>query len=230
MPPAYPPASSSLVLLSGAVDSATLLADTVRKGGTTEALTVHDGRRPAAVLQAAQALACHYGVRHHVVDLNGLVPLLRPRLIGHSALGDDDTDDTGDRPPASPVWHAALYAMGAAVADARGLDQVLTGVHHDDRAAGHTREAITATDLAVQLHTQGRVRLTAPYINHTRAEIATVSVHARLAGGMARSCLSPAGHYQDPHCGRCDGCRHRHGATVAAGVIDGVRYAVAPRS
>jgi 7-cyano-7-deazaguanine synthase len=127
---------SDVVLLSGGLDSSTLLAHTLDSAHEVElALSVFYGQRHAArELAAAEAVAAHYGVEHAVLDLSGWGKLLTgssltdPSVaVPHGHYADESMKAT-----VMPNRNATLLMAAVGVAQSRGAEWVLTAVHAGD--------------------------------------------------------------------------------------------------
>lgn len=224
------PPRRDLVLLSGGLDSSALLAQTRAGGGDVFALSVDYGQRHRRELDAAAAVAAHYGVHHAVIDLTGW-----GRLLTGSALTD----------PAVPVPHghyaapsmaativpnrnATLLCAAAGVALSWGCSRVLTAVHAGDHPVypDCRPEFITALDIAVALGTDEQVRIDAPFVDVDKTEIARRAGRLGLPVALTWSCYEGG----DVHCGQCGTCVERIEALTDAGVDDPTAYAAAATS
>lgn len=217
-----------IVLLSGGMDSTVLAADMVRSYGTSsvDAVSIHYGQRHARELDAARAVAAVLGVRHDVVDLS----VLRQHLTG-SALTDDVPVPHGHyaedtmRATVVPNRNAIMLSVAVGIAVARGAARVATAVHAGDHFVypDCRPEFVQAIDTAATLGTAGfgDVRIVAPFVAWTKAQIATHGAHLRAPVDLSWSCYEGG----EVHCGRCGTCVERHEAHRLAGVLDPTVYA-----
>lgn len=221
----------AVVLLSGGLDSATVLALANRDGYECYALSFSYGQRHSAELAAAQQVAAHLGAAAHrivPIDLSG---------FGGSALTDAaiDVPDAADGVPGEipvtyvPARNTVFLSLGLAwaeVLDARdifiGANAVDYSGYPDCRPAfieAFERLANLATRIGVE---EGGMRVHAPLIDWTKARIIAEGVAAGVGYEMTVSCYSAdeAGRA----CGRCDSCALRRAGFEAAGVADPTRY------
>jgi 7-cyano-7-deazaguanine synthase len=226
--------SRAVVLLSGGLDSATVMALAREQGHDVWALSVHYGQRHSAELAAAARLAAALGAREHRimgVDLAG---------IGGSALTDPAIDvPTGvGAPGAVPVGIPVTYVparntlmLALALGWAEVLDAVAVyiGVNALDYSGypDCRPEFIAAFAEVARLGTrtgvEGRpVRIEAPLIGLTKAQIILAGRRLGLDYALTVSCYQAdaAGRA----CGKCDSCRLRREGFAAAGVPDPTRY------
>jgi 7-cyano-7-deazaguanine synthase len=221
---------AAVVLLSGGLDSAVLLAIARAEGFPCHCLSVDYGQRHRAELEAAGRVAQALGaVAHKVlrVDLTA---------IGGSALTDIDIpvpEGPSDGIPVTyvPARNTILLSLGLAWAEVLGAADLFIGANSVDYSGYpdcrpeylHAYEEMA--NLATRAAVEGRAfTLHRPLIYLTKAEIvrrgidlgvdfsATVSCYQATANGLA--------------CGRCDACRLRRAGFDAARVPDTTRYVV----
>ena len=227
---ARPPA---VVLLSGGLDSATCLAIAARDGFAPVALSFRYGQRHAVELTAAAALAGAAGAEHLVVDVD-------LRAIGGSALTDDvavphpdgvDQVGAGGVPATYvPARNTVFLALALAVAEVRGADDLYLGVnaldysgYPDCRPAFVAAfEALANLATARAAEDGHRLRVHAPLLELTKAEIVALAIELGVDVAATTSCYDPAA--DGAACGRCDSCLLRHRGFVEAGVDDPTRY------
>lgn len=218
---------TDLILLSGGLDSATLLADRVDAGTARLALSVDYGQRHARELAAAADLAGHYGVTHHVLDLRGWGSLLagsaltdRAVEVPHGHYADESMKAT-----IVPNRNATLLMAAAGVAIATGCTHVLTAVHAGDHPIYPDCRPgfIVAAADAARLGTDGAVTILAPFVDGTKTDIARLAGRLGLPVGLTWSCYEGG----TEHCGRCGTCVERIEALRDAGVADPTPYRAA---
>jgi 7-cyano-7-deazaguanine synthase len=223
-----PQSSRAVVLLSGGLDSATVLALAREQGHSTYALSVHYGQRHSSELDAATEVAAALGAAEHRVmgvDLAG---------IGGSALTDlriaVPTSATSGIPSTYvPARNTLMLALALGWAEVLEAEAVFIGVNAVD-FSGYPDcrpEFIAAFQHLAQLGTragvQGRpVRIVAPLVSLSKAEIIREGVRLGVDYALTVSCYQAdaAGRA----CGRCDSCRLRREGFIAAGVPDPTRY------
>ncbi len=218
------PAPTHCLLLSGGLDSATLAAWIAANhpGETVEAYTFLYGQKHAVELEAARAVAQANGMRHHVVEL--------PPIHG-SALTDSDTplpegrdlgSLSGVAPSYVPARNLLFLAHMAALTDAAGPAVLWLGVHHDDHTGypDCRPEFVDAADQAVRLGTRYGLRVRAPFVHWSKAEVVRWGLDHRVPYELTHSCYQG----RRPACGVCDTCQARLQAFAAAGAVDPIAY------
>ncbi len=224
----------AVVLLSGGLDSTTLLAYAVDEGLVAHAMTFRYGQRHAVAIEAARRVARALGVRDHlVVDID-------LRTFGGSALT-SDTAVPKDRPldemsrgiPITyvPARNTIFLSYALAWTEVLGCSDRFIGVNAVDYSgypdcrpeyvAAYERMANLATRGAVEGTTPVRIRT--PLIDLTKREIIELGMRLGVDYGMTTSCYDPSPN--GAACGRCDACQLRLAAFAAAGAPDPARYA-----
>jgi len=231
-PSADPARPRAVVLLSGGLDSTTVLAHTIDRGYAAYALTVRYGQRHAYEVEAATRIAARYRVEHRVVEVD-------LGTIGGSALTADiavpkdrSPDDLSSGIPVTyvPARNTVLLAVALAWAEALGAADICIGVNAVDYSgypdcrpefiAAFERLANIATKAAVEGTT--RVRIHAPLIDLTKREIVALGQSLGVDFALTTSCYDP--NASGAACGRCDACQIRLKGFADAGVRDPVPY------
>ena len=219
----------AVVLVSGGLDSATVLADAADQAYTCYALSFDYGQRHLSELNAAKRLARYYSVKEHrVIDLGALGD------IGGSALTDSAIpvpENGGEAIPVTyvPARNTVFLAYALAWAEVIGSADVFIGVNAVDYSGypDCRPEFIEAfsrlANLATKASIEGELfRLHTPLINMTKAEIILRGVELGVDYGQTVSCYqADANGFA---CGHCDSCRLRAEGFAAAGVPDPTHY------
>ena len=224
----------AVVLLSGGLDSTTVLAVAKRDGYTPYAMTFRYGQRHSVEIEAARRVAETQGVaRHVVVDID-------LRQWGGSALTGDldvpkdrDVSDGADGIPVTyvPARNTIFLSFALAWAEVLGADAIFIGVNALDYSgypdcrpeyvAAFERMANLATAAGVQ-GTQ-RLRIHAPLQHLTKAQIVALGHELGVDYSLTTSCYDPAP--DGTACGHCDACQLRLRGFAEAGSQDPIAYA-----
>ena len=222
----------AVVLLSGGLDSSTVLLQARADGFDLYALSVDYGQRHRRELDAARAVAERAGVVEHVV-----VPVdLRP--IGGSALTDaievpKDALGAGGIPVTYvPARNTILLGLALGLAEARGAFDLYLGVNaldysgYPDCRPEFVRAFETLANLATRAGVQGSgtFRVNAPLLSMTKREIVLAAVELGVPLALTWSCYDPdpapeGGRGARP-CRRCDSCVLRAKGFAEAGLVD----------
>jgi 7-cyano-7-deazaguanine synthase len=219
----------AVVLLSGGLDSSTVLAMARARGFECYALSVHYGQRHSAELDAARRIAAHLGAREHRVmgvDLAG---------IGGSALTDvgiavPETPVCGIPVTYVPARNTLLLSLALGWAEVLGAADIFVGVNAVDYSGyPDCRPAfIEAFEQLARLATKAGVegvpfKIQAPLIELSKADIIRVGSELGVDFSLTVSCYQADAN--GAACGKCDSCRLRAAGFAAAGLADPTRYA-----
>jgi 7-cyano-7-deazaguanine synthase len=221
-------ARHGIVLLSGGLDSATVLALARAEGFICHALSVEYGQRHHTELDAAVKVAAALGaIEHRVmrVDLAG---------IGGSALTDDsmsipETPGTGIPVTYVPARNTLMLSLALGWAEILGALDIFVGVNAVDYSGypDCRPQFIRAFEQLARLATKAGVegaefRVHAPLIQMSKADIIRSGTQLGVDYAMTVSCYQADA--QGRACGKCDSCRLRTAGFAAAGVVDPTRY------
>jgi 7-cyano-7-deazaguanine synthase len=220
-------ARRAVVLLSGGMDSAVVLAIARAQGFEGHALSVRYGQRHSAELDAAAAVACALGATaHKVVDVD-------LRAIGGSALTADiavpEAPAAGIPVTYVPARNTIMLALALGWAEVLGAKDLFVGVNAVDYSGypdcrpafveAFERLANLATKAGVEGH---GLRVHAPLIELSKADIVRRGIELGVDFSATVSCYQADS--RGRACGRCDACRLRAQGFVEAGVADPTRY------
>jgi len=230
----------AVVLLSGGLDSAVVLASALRDGFEPHAISFDYHQRHRAELLAAQRVAESLGVpasRRRVVRI-------ALEAIGGSSLTSADLEvpkDRGHEEMASgvpstyvPARNLVFLSIAAGLAETVGSSDLYIGVNavdysgYPDCREEFIRAFEAAANLGTRAGTQDRRAFSVhvPLVRLRKAEIIKLGVELGVDFSLTHSCYDPierAG--ATLACGRCDSCRLRSQGFADAGVADPTRYA-----
>jgi 7-cyano-7-deazaguanine synthase len=217
---------AAVVLLSGGLDSATVLAMAARQGFRCHALSVNYGQRHISELIAAENVAKAQSAELKTIDLD-------LRTFGGSALTDDIDvpEKEGEGIPVTyvPARNTIMLSLALAWAEVLGANDIFIGVNAVDYSGypDCRPEFIDAYEEMANLATKAgvvgnRLAIHTPLIDLTKAEIIQEGTALGVDYGITVSCYQAdeAGRA----CGVCDSCRIRAAGFEAAGVEDPTRY------
>ena len=218
----------AVVLLSGGLDSATVLAEAIAAGHECHSLAVDYGQRHHAELQAARQVSRLLGAASHRVVSVDL------RAIGGSALTDDievpETETAGIPVTYVPARNTLLLSLALGHAEVIEADDLFVGVNAVDYSGypDCRPQFIAAFEALCQVATRAGVegagfRVNAPLISLSKAQIIRRGVALEVDYGLTVSCYKAD--ESGRACGRCDSCRLRREGFEAAGLADPTRYA-----
>ena len=223
----------AVVLLSGGLDSTTVLAIARDEGYNTYAMSFRYGQRHTVELQCAENVAKVLGVKQHtVVDID-------LRTFGRSALtadievpkGRSDTE-MGNGIPITyvPARNTIFLAYALAWAEVLIADTIFIGANaidysgYPDCRPEYIEAYETLANLATQVGVEGKtkLRIRAPLIDKTKAEIIQIGTALGVDYSLTLSCYDPD--TEGNACGGCDSCLLRKKGFKEAGIPDPTRY------
>lgn len=219
--------SRYVAVVSGGMDSVTLAYYLADRGHAVNLLSFDYGQRHVKELQCAQAAAAHLGVRHDVVDLAGLRPLIATSaLTGDTPVPDGHYAEESMKQTVVPNRNAIMVAVATGVAVAREADGVAVGVHAGDHYVypDCRPEFTDAMQTAMRLGNAGFINpdfeLLAPFVMMTKADICALGHSLNVPWDDTWSCYKGG----DVHCGTCGTCVERIEAFHLARVDDPTKY------
>ena len=224
----------AVVLLSGGLDSSTVVAMAQRDGYEVHALSFSYGQRHTVELEAAKRVAETAGITdHRIVNID-------LGAFGGSALTDDTIDvpkhdDAADMDEGIPVTYVParntiFLSFALAFAEVLDSSDIFIGVNALDYSgypdcrpefiAAFQDLARIATKAGVEGSTE--VTIHAPLMDMTKAQISAAGTELGVDYSITISCYDADD--QGLACGRCDSCHLRHTGFVEAGLDDPTRY------
>jgi 7-cyano-7-deazaguanine synthase len=230
--PPPPRPRRTVVLLSGGLDSSTVLAVARERGFESHCLSVDYGQRHRGELGAARRVALALGAESHRVARVNLA------LFGGSALTDSAIAVPKDRAGADmaagipvtyvPARNTVLLSLALAWAEVLGASDIFLGVNAVDYSGypdcrppflrAFEKLARVATRAGVE---GGRLRIHAPLLRLSKKGIVRLGTRLGVPFGITRTCYDPI---RGRACGRCDACHLRRRGFEEAGVPDPTRY------
>lgn len=219
----------AIILLSGGLDSSTVLAIAKAEGRELYALSFRYGQRHAVELAAAERVARAAGVVEHKIFELDL------RLFGGSALTDDiavPKDSFGESNiPVTyvPARNTIFLSIALGYAEVRGAEEIWLGVNAIDYSGypdcrpefidAFRRVILTGTKSGVE---NGTPRIVAPLLKMTKSDIIQAGSLLGVDYSLTVSCYDPD--EEGRACGGCDSCILRRRGFAEAGVSDPTNY------
>jgi 7-cyano-7-deazaguanine synthase len=227
--------TDAVILLSGGIDSATAAAIAKQQGFVLHALSFDYGQRHARELDSAERVATFLRVNSHRVIRFDL------RAIGGSALTDQievpkqrSEAAIGQGIPITyvPARNTIFLSFALALAERIECADIFFGANQLDYSGypDCREEYIGAFERMANLATQAgvegksRLRIHAPLLHMTKAEIVKRGMALKLDYSLTWSCYDPQ--TDGRACGRCDSCQLRLKGFKEAGAVDPIAYAL----
>ncbi len=222
----------AVVLLSGGLDSATVLAMAREQGFEIYAMSFRYGQRHEIELEAAKKVAQSLGAeRHLIIDVN-------LSAIGGSALTDEidvpkkrDEKEMGQDIPITyvPARNIVFLSLALGWAEVIGAQDIFIGANVVDYSGypDCRPEFIAAFEKMANLGTRSGVEgkpfhIQAPLSKMSKAEIIRKGIELGVDYSLTLSCYDPTS--KGLACGECDSCQLRKKGFAEAGVPDPTKY------
>jgi len=210
----------TVVVLSGGLDSSTLLYHLLAEGHTVKVLSVNYGQRHSRELRAASEICAKTGVEHRIVNLSGLAA-----IFGQNAL----TDKAVDVPHGAyssetmavttvPNRNMILLSIATGWAIASDFTAVAFGAHSGTYTPypDCQPQFAVAMNAATHVCDEQPIEVLAPFIHWTKADIVKRGHQLGVPFELTWSCYEGG----DIHCGACSTCVDRRNAFADAGIND----------
>lgn len=212
----------SVIIVSGGLDSITLLydkADEIALAISFDYGANHNAREiPFARLHCERL-----GIKHITIPLAFMHDYFKSSLLsGAKDIPEGHYADDNMRSTVVPFRNGIMLSIAIGIAESNNLKKVLIANHGGD----HTiypdcrPEFISAIDQAADAGTFVNVRVSAPYTNITKADIARIGKRLGIDYGETWSCYKGG----EKHCGKCGTCVERREALAEAGIEDTTEY------
>lgn len=220
----------ALVLCSGGVDSTTLLAMAVERYGADNvvAFSISYGQRHSREIEAAKAVAAHYGVQQRFLDLASIFAESNCSLLSHSTdqvpreSYAQQLEETDGAPVSTyvPFRNGLFLSSAASMALSLGCQVLYYGAHHDDWAGNAypdcSREFVEAMNRAIVEGTGGELHMEAPFVTWSKSDIVARGLELGVPYELTWSCYEGG----ERPCGTCGTCIDRQRAFELNGVKD----------
>lgn len=217
---------NAIVLLSGGLDSATLMA-MAKKDYACHAISFNYNQRHCAELDAARNIAERAGVTHQLINIDAGVML--DSALTNASINVPDVIEQGIPVTYVPARNTIFLAHALAVAEVRGASDIFIGVNavdysgYPDCRPAYIKAFITMANLATKTGVEGNdLIIHTPLINMTKAEIIKTGTALGVDYRATVSCYRADA--QGRACGVCASCRLRRKGFEDAGIEDTTLY------
>lgn len=214
----------SLIILSGGMDSVTLLYD--KKDEIAVAVTFDYGSNHNKREEEFAKYHCNeLGIEHIIIPLTFIHDYFKSSLLeGASAIPDGHYEDETMKSTVVPFRNGIMLSVACGIAESRELEKVLIANHFGD----HTiypdcrKGFIDAMSEAMKCGTYKGITIDAPYTTITKTDIAKIGKSLGIDYSKTYSCYKGG----EKHCGKCGTCVERKEALRDAGIEDPTEYEV----
>lgn len=212
----------SIIILSGGLDSTTMLydyADSIALALSFDYGSNHNKKELAFAVYHCNQL----GIEHIIIPLEFIHQYFHSSLLsGAEAIPEGQYDDESMRSTVVPFRNGIMLAIAAGMAEDRRLARILMANHSGDHAIypDCRPEFVQALAAAVQAGTYNGVELFTPYTHWTKTDIARRGKELGIDYSKTWSCYKGG----EKHCGKCGTCTERRQALQEAGIVDTTEY------
>ncbi len=231
----------AVLLLSGGLDSTTLLALATSEDYAVHALSFRYGQRHATEIAAARKIAAAYSVVQHVVTEIDLRAFGGSALTSNIEVPKDRPVDQANEIPVTyvPARNTIFLSFALAWAEVLGASDIFIGVNALDYSgypdcrpefiAAFEKMARLATRVGVESgESDTQIRIRTPLIEMSKREIIETGVRLGVDYGMTTSCYDPGPNGEG--CGHCDACLLRLRGFAEAGLTDPGMYMIGAKA
>ncbi len=217
-----PTKKDSIIILSGGMDSVTLLYD--QKERIALAITFdygsnHNQREASYARQHCEVL----GIEHLLIPLDFMARYFKSSLLeGAEAIPEGDYDDANMKSTVVPFRNGIMLSIACGIAESRGLTKVMIANHFGDHSIypDCRAEFIRPMSEAMRAGTYIGVEIMAPYTDISKTDIALIGKRLGIDYSQTYSCYKGG----ERHCGKCGTCMERKEALREAGIEDNTLY------
>ncbi len=219
----------AVAIVSGGIDSCTLLYDLLNQGFETHALTFAYGQKHSKEIEAAKRITSKLQIDHKIIDISAVKEILNSSALINAIVPVPEVPETVEyydtlKSTVVPNRNSIFLSLAIAYAVNIGANHVYYGAHASDRGVypDCRREFVDAFAHAERLATDNfELKVEAPFVNGKKSDIVRLGNKLGVPFGITWSCYQGG----NTHCGTCSSCRERKSAFVDAGIEDPTEYA-----
>jgi len=214
----------TLVVLSGGMDSTTVLAKALNEGYEVETITFdygskHNGQEKIAV----EKLSKHYGVPNTRIGLSFISDYFKSDLLKSGGeIPEGHYADPSMKRTVVPFRNGIMLSIAAGFAESLEIPSIMLGNHFGDHAIypDCRKSFVEPFAEAIKEGTYLQVKLLSPFCEKSKADICALGAKLQVPYELTYSCYNG----EEVHCGRCGTCFERKEAFELAHVKDPTRY------
>jgi len=220
----------AVVILSGGMDSTTLLYDVINQGYEVSALSFNYGQKHVKELECAKATCKKLGVNHKIVQLDVLNDLAPSALTRKDiAVPEGHYEAENMKLTVVPNRNMIMLSLATAYAIQKKASKLFYGAHAGDHTVylDCRKEFIDSMKTSISLCDWHKVELEASFWNIDKGDIAIKGKKLGVDYSLTWTCYNPIskeGCNETVACGKCGACQERLEAFEKAGYKDPVEY------
>ena len=210
----------AVLILSGGLDSTTLLYKLLADGYLVDALTFNYGQKHKKEIDCAIAITSRLDVAHHIIDLSTLAAFLgESALLGKKEVPSCHYTEEAARQTVVPNRNMIMLSVAAGYAEAHEIPELFYAAHKNDQTIypDCRPEFVEALKPAIRLGTAWNpVELQAPFVHMTKADIVRMGLKLQVPYELTWSCYKG----KAMPCRTCPTCIEREEAFALCGCRD----------
>lgn len=213
----------TVLVLSGGMDSTTLLYDLVKEGDQVVALSFRYGQKHKVELDYAKATCEKLGIKHTIVDISSILGLIdNSCLTSGEEVPEGEYFEESMKRTVVPNRNSIMANIAIAHAINEGFDRIALGVHAGDHFIyPDCRPAfIEALTQLAQVCDWKQVGVHTPYLNLTKGEIVGRGIANGTDYALTYTCYNGG----EKACGKCGSCNERLEAFASQNAVDPFPY------
>jgi 7-cyano-7-deazaguanine synthase len=216
--------SKIVVILSGGMDSTTMLYDLFEDGDNdiVGVLSFNYGQKHKKELLYAEKTCRKLGLEHQIINLSSIKPFLKSSLTSNSKIPEGNYADENMKQTVVPNRNMIMLSIATAYAISKGARKVFYGAHAGD----HTiypdcrPEFIEAVNRVTMICDWTPIEIIAPYINLNKSDIVSIGQKLHVPYKDTWTCYKG----KVLACGKCGSCTERLEAFANNGIKDPIKY------
>lgn len=213
-----------IISLSGGIDSAVLAAHLLQEGHSVRCVSFSYGSKHNKYETAAARDICkHYKLSYLMLDLSSLFSSVNSSLLRNATpIPEGHYEDPEMKSTIVPGRNLIFSSVLASIAESSDSDVIALGVHQGDHAIYPDCRSrfIMYASLAIQVSTNYKIKLIAPFVNYNKSQIVKLGVKLNVPFSLTRTCYKD----QPVACGKCGSCVERLEAFKQNGLDDLIAY------
>ena len=214
-----------VAIVSGGMDSVTLLHFLVNQGHIPAVITFDYGQKHAKEVECARYNAALFSLEHRIVSLTDLAYLFSSSALVSEAVTIPTIEDVqgNPQPPTYvPNRNMIFLALASAYAESVGVSAVYYGAQAHDLYGywDTTPEFLDKLNTVYQLNRHEPIHIEAPFIHYSKTEVLRIGLALGVDYAHTWSCYAG----QEDACGRCPTCAERLKAFAEVGLTDPIKY------
>lgn len=205
------------------MDSATLLAQAIDESEEVIPVTfIYGSNHNKFEIDFGMRFARNLKLVPYYVNVSSVFSNMRSALLGNSPIPEGHYEEESMKQTVIPGRNTIFLAILAGIAESKGFDEVWIGAHAGDHAIypDCRPEFLSAMGEAIQLGTDHKVRLKAPFAKMKKCDIVARGAVYDVDYSLTRTCYK----HQVVACGKCGSCQERLEAFQIVGVEDPIEY------